>query len=53
MPVFRAQLLHFLPSMFAADGNFNIVGLTGTSVMFSVCYFIIMKLFNKLGEGIR
>jgi hypothetical protein len=53
MPVFRAQLLHFLPSMFAADGNFNIVGLTGTSVMFGVCYFIIMKLFNKLGEGIR
>jgi len=53
MPVFRAQLLHFLPSMFAADGNLNIVGLTGTSVMFAVSYFIIMKLFNKLGEGIR
>jgi len=53
MPVFRAQLLHFVPSMFAADGNFNIVGLTGTSVMFGVCYFIIMKIFNKLGEGIR
>jgi len=53
MPFFRAQLLHFLPSMFAADGNFNIVGLTGTSVIFAVCYFLIMKIFNKLGEGIR
>jgi hypothetical protein len=53
MPVFRAQLLHFVPSMFASDGNFNIVGLTGTSVMFALSYFVIMKIFNKLGEGFR
>ena len=53
MPVFRAQLLHFLPSMFGSDGNFNIAGLTGTSVMFAVCFFVIMKIFNKLGEGFR
>ena len=53
MPVFRAQLLHFLPSMFGSDGNFNIAGLTGTSVMFAMCFFVIMKIFNKLGEGFR
>jgi hypothetical protein len=53
MPVFRAQLLHFIPSMFGADGNFNIMGLTGTSVIFATCYFVIMKIFNKLGEGLR
>ena len=53
MPVFRAQLLHFLPSMFGSDGNFNIAGLTGTSVMFAVVFFVIMKIFNKLGEGFR
>ena len=53
MPVFRAQFLHFLPSMFGSDGNFNIAGLTGTSVMFAVCFFVIMKIFNKLGEGFR
>lgn len=53
MPVFRAQLLHFLPSLFASDGNFNIMGLTATSAMFSVCFFVIMKIFNKLGEGLR
>jgi hypothetical protein len=53
MPVFRAQLLHFLPSLFGEDGNFKIMGLTATSVMFALVFFIIMKLLNKLGEGTR
>jgi len=53
MPVFRAQLLHFIPSLFGSDGNFNMIGLAGTSAMFAVCYFIIITIFNKLGEGFR
>jgi hypothetical protein len=53
MPVFRAQLLHFLPSLFGEDGNFKIMGLTATSAMFAGTFFIIMKVFNKLGEGLR
>jgi hypothetical protein len=53
MPVFRAQLLHFLPSLFGEDGNFKIMGLTATSVMFAGTFFVIMKVFNKLGEGLR
>jgi hypothetical protein len=53
MPVFRAQLLHFLPSLFGEDGNFKIMGLTATSVMFAGTFFVIMKIFNKLGEGLR
>jgi hypothetical protein len=53
MPVFRAQLLHFLPSLFGEDGNFKIVGLTATSAMFAGTFFVIMKIFNKLGEGFR
>jgi hypothetical protein len=53
MPVFRAQLLHFLPSLFGEDGNFKITGLTATSVMFAGTFFVIMKIFNKLGEGFR
>lgn len=53
MPVFRAQLLHFLPSLFGEDGNFKIVGLTATSAMFAGTFFVIMKVFNKLGEGLR
>jgi len=53
MPVFRAQLLHFLPFLFGEDGNFKIVGLTATSAMFALTFFVIMKIFNKLGEGLR
>jgi len=53
MPVFRAQLLHFLPSLFGEDGNFKIVGLAATSAMFAGTFFVIMKIFNKLGEGLR
>lgn len=53
MPVFRAQLLHFLPSLFGEDGNFKIMGLTATSAMFAGTFFVIMKIFNKLGEGLR
>jgi len=53
MPVFRAQLLHFLPTLFGEDGNFKMIGLTATSAMFAVLLFIIMKLLNKLGEGLR
>jgi hypothetical protein len=53
MPVFRAQLLHFLPSLFGEDGNFKIIGLTATSAMFAGSFFVIMKVFNKLGEGLR
>jgi hypothetical protein len=53
MPAFRAQLLHFLPSLFGEDGNFKIMGLTVTSVMFAATFFVIMKIFNKLGEGLR
>jgi hypothetical protein len=53
MPVFRAQLLHFLPSLFGEDGNFKMIGLTATSAMFAGTFFVIMKIFNKLGEGFR
>ena len=53
MPVFRAQLLHFLPSLFGEDGNFKIMGLTATSAMFAGTFFVIMKIFNKLGEGLH
>jgi len=53
MPVFRAQLLHFLPSLFGEDGNFKMIGLTATSAMFAGTFFVIMKIFNKLGEGLR
>ena len=53
MPVFRAQLLHFLPSLFGEGGNFKIMGLTATSAMFAGTFFVIMKIFNKLGEGFR
>jgi hypothetical protein len=49
MPVFRAQLLHFLPSLFGEDGNFKMIGLTATSAMFAGSFFVIMKVFNKLG----
>ena len=53
MPVFRAQLLHFLPSLFGEDGNFKIMGLTATSVMFAGTFFVITLIFKKLGEGLR
>ena len=53
MPIFRAQLLHFLPSLFGEDGNFKMIGLTATSVMFAGTFFVIMKIFNKLSEGLR
>ena len=53
MPVFRAQLLHFLPSLFGEDGNFKMVGLTATSAMFAGTFFVITKVFNKLGEGLH
>jgi len=53
MPVFRAQLLHFLPSLFGEDGNFKIMGLTATSVMFAGTFFAITLIFKKLGEGLR
>jgi hypothetical protein len=53
MPVFRAQLLHFLPSLFGEDGNFKIMGLTATSAMFAGTFFVITLVFKKLGEGLR
>jgi hypothetical protein len=53
MPVFRAQLLHFLPSLFGEDGNFKMIGLTATSVFFAASFFVITLIFKKLGEGIR
>ena len=53
MHVFRAQLLHFLPSLFGEDGNFKIMGLTATSVMFAGTFFVITLVFKKLGEGLR
>lgn len=53
MPVFRAQLLHFLPSLFGEDGNFKITGLTVTSAMFAGTFFVITLIFKKLGEGLR
>jgi hypothetical protein len=53
MPVFRAQLLHFLPSLFGEDGNFKIMGLTATSAMFAGTFFVITFIFKKLGEGFQ
>lgn len=47
MPAFRAQVLHFVPSFFGEDGNYNLTGLVSSSVLFSLAYFIIMRIMNR------
>lgn len=52
MPAFRAQILHFIPSLFGEDGNLNLTGLVATSVAFASVYFVIMLILNRLsGNG--
>jgi hypothetical protein len=43
LPVFRNTMFHLFPFMFSKDGNSNIHGQFGFSIMFGVFYYIISK----------
>lgn len=43
LPVFRMFMFKILPFMFSSDGNSNIQGYFGFSIMFGLFYYIISK----------
>jgi hypothetical protein len=46
LPVTRKYILKFVPSVFNADGNFNISGLVFMSALFALGYFGLTKLLD-------
>jgi len=50
LPVFRNQLLAFLPSLFNKDGNPKLSGYIFNSIMFAVLYGVIVKGMNSLTD---
>lgn len=43
LPVTKRQILHFLPSIFLADGNYNIYGHITMSILFTVLVYFLQK----------
>lgn len=43
LPVTKRQILHFLPSIFLADGNYNIYGHITMSILFTVLVYCLQK----------
>ena len=41
MPIFKQKLVHFLPMLVHASGQFNLYGLLATSLLFGVAYYVL------------
>ena len=48
LPITRKYILKYLPSVFNADGNFNISGLVFMSSLFALGYFGLTKMLDKV-----
>jgi len=48
LPVFRKYMLKYLPSVFNADGNYNISGLVFVSALFGLGYFGLTKVLDSV-----
>jgi hypothetical protein len=48
LPITRKYILKYLPSVFNADGNFNISGLVFMSALFALGYFGLTKMLDKV-----
>jgi hypothetical protein len=49
LPVFRKYVLKYIPSLFNADGNYNISGLVFVSVLFGASYFGLTRVLDSAG----
>jgi hypothetical protein len=49
LPVFRKYVLKYIPSLFNADGNYNISGLVFVSVLFGSSYFGLTRVLDSAG----
>jgi hypothetical protein len=49
LPVFRKYVLKYIPSLFNADGNYNISGLVFVSVLFGSSYFGLTHVLDSVG----
>jgi hypothetical protein len=48
LPITRKYILKYLPSVFNADGNYNISGLVFMSALFAVGYFGLIKMIESV-----
>ena len=48
LPITRKYILKYLPSVFNADGNFNVSGLIFMSSLFALGYFGLTKMIEKI-----
>jgi hypothetical protein len=48
LPITRKYILKYLPSVFNADGNFNVSGLVFMSALFGLGYFGLTKMLDKV-----
>jgi hypothetical protein len=49
LPVFRKYVVKYIPSLFNADGNYNISGLVFVSVLFGGSYFGLTRVLDSAG----
>jgi hypothetical protein len=49
LPIFRKYVLKYIPSLFNADGNYNISGLVFVSVLFGSSYFGLTRVLDSAG----
>jgi hypothetical protein len=50
LPIFRKTMLSFFPFMFAKDGNSNVTGYFGFSLLFGIVFYILNKLVIWLNK---
>lgn len=48
LPIFRKYILKYIPSVFNADGNYNISGLVFISSLFGLSYFGLTKILDSV-----
>lgn len=48
LPIFRNTMFKLFPFMFSKDGNANVQGYFGFSIIFGIFYYVINKLMNVI-----
>jgi len=50
LPIFKKNLLYYLPLLFNKDTNINLNGLAFTSIMFGCSYYFLNKTMSKINK---
>jgi hypothetical protein len=50
LPLFNKLIIKYFPFCFFGDGNLNVTGYVSKSLLFAICYYVIMKILSIMNH---